>query len=229
MRHSILAVLVVPAFLAAAGSHAVRSAGTPGKQPHQSNSEWRQLFNGHDMDGWEHVGPGRFLVENGLLRTEGHMGLLWFTGEKFGNCELKVVYKVGKVDSNSGVFVRIGERPTDPWIGVHHGFEVQICDEEDDYHTTGVVYSLTKALARPEKTPGEWNTMLIKMKGTRVMVELNGVVVTDFDSTAPMRPRKQWYEPDRKPVRPEAGYIGLQNHDDKDSHVYFKEVSVRAL
>ena len=26
-------------------------------------SEWRQLFNGHDLDGWTHVGPGSFVIE----------------------------------------------------------------------------------------------------------------------------------------------------------------------
>ena len=34
-------------------------------------------------------------------------------------------------------------------------------------------------------------------------------------------------DPARGP-RPEAGYLGLQNHD-KDSVVFFKEVSVRSL
>jgi hypothetical protein len=199
-----------------------------GKPALVADEPWKQLFNGHDLEGWEHVGPGRFLVENGLMRTEGHMGLLWYTRQKFGNCQLHVVYKVEKKDSNSGVFIRIADRPADPWFAVHHGFEVQICDEEDDYHTTGVLYSITKALARPEKPAGEWNTMLIELKGTRVIVTLNGVAVTDFDTTGAWPARKQWYEP-QLGSRPEAGYIGLQNHDDKDSHVYFKEVSVRSL
>jgi hypothetical protein len=153
---------------------------------------------------------------------------LWYTRRKFGHCQLRVVYKVEKKDSNSGVFIRIADRLADPWFAVHHGFEVQICDEEDDYHTTGVLYSITKAMARPEKPAGEWNTMLIELKGTRVVVTLNGAVVTDFDTTGPWPARKQRYEPGPGP-RPEAGYIGLQNHDDKDSHVYFKEVSVRSL
>ena len=226
MGKRILAGLGLAILLNVAGAVVVRPSAP--RQP-QEKPEWRQLFNGRDLDGWEHTGPGRFLVEDGLLRTEGHMGLLWYTKQKLGNCELKVVYKVGKEDSNSGVFIRIADRPGDPWFGVHHGFEVQICDQEDDYHTTGVIYSITKALARPEKAPGQWNTMLIKMKATHVTVDLNGAVVTEFDSSQAMRPRKQWYEPDRKPIRPETGYIGLQNHDDKDSHVYFKEVSVRAL
>ena len=53
--------------------------------------EWRPLFDGKTLDGWEHVGPGRFVVENGALRTEGGMGLLWYTREKFGDATIRVV------------------------------------------------------------------------------------------------------------------------------------------
>src|SRR4051794_26264899 len=89
---------------------------------------WKPLFDGKSLDGWEHVGPGRFVVENGALRTEGGMGLLWYSREKLGDCEIKVVYRTGTERSNSGVYIRIADRPADPWFAVHHGFEVQIAD-----------------------------------------------------------------------------------------------------
>ena len=106
---------------------------------------WKQLFNGRDMDGWQMAGQGRFVVENGLLRTEGNMGLLWYTREAFGNCIIRVVYKTSEPSSNSGIFIRIADKPKDAWFGVHHGYEVQICDGQDEYHRTGAVYSLSKA------------------------------------------------------------------------------------
>src|SRR3954466_8017824 len=91
-------------------------------------SDWRPLFDGKTLDGWEHVGPGRFVVEDGQLRTEGGMGLLWHSREKLGDCVLRVVYKTKTPRSNSGVYVRIADKPADPWYAVHHGFEVQIAD-----------------------------------------------------------------------------------------------------
>ena len=27
---------------------------------------WKQLFDGKDLSGWKHVGPGSFIVEHGL-------------------------------------------------------------------------------------------------------------------------------------------------------------------
>ena len=50
-----------------------------------AQEEWTSLYNGTDMEGWNHVGEGKFLIEDGLLKTEGGMGLLWYTGEMFEN------------------------------------------------------------------------------------------------------------------------------------------------
>lgn len=191
---------------------------------------WRKLFDGKGLEGWEHVGPGRMVVEDGMLRTEGGMGLLWYTKEKLGDCTIRVVYKTTSPSSNSGVFIRIADKPKDEWYAVHHGFEVQICDSTDDFHRTGAIYSMSKATARPSKV-GEWNTMEITLQGRRILVTLNGVKVQDFDpETATIPERKKDYEPERGP-RPESGYFGLQNHDDfsKGNEVFFKEVSVRPL
>jgi hypothetical protein len=189
-------------------------------------SEWKQLFNGRDLAGWEHVGPGRFAVENGLLKTEGGMGLLWYTQEAFGNVVLRVVYRTEKKTDNAGVFIRIPEKPTEPWMPVNRGYEVQIDDSQDDYHTTGVLYSLTKALARPGKT-GEWNTLEITLDGPRIAVLVNGTKVTEYTEGQPVPPKRAAYEPDRGP-RAVSGYIGLQNHGSGDV-VYFKEVAVKPL
>jgi hypothetical protein len=188
------------------------------------------LFNGRDIDGWAHVGPGKFVIEDGLLRSEGGMGLLWYTREPFGNCKLLVVYKTTGAAANSGVFVRIAEPPKDEWFAVHHGYEVQICDSQDEYHRTGAIYSLAKSTSLASHPPGEWNTLEITLDGPRIRVSLNQVAVTDFDPAQSAPPRSKAFEPERGP-RPEAGYIGIQNHDDyaTGEHVTFKEISVQPL
>ena len=195
-----------------------------------SSSGFRPLFDGKSLDGWEHVGPGKMVLEDGALRTEGGMGLLWYTREPLGDCTIRVVYKTTSKLSNSGVFIRVDGKPKDEWYAVHHGYEVQICDDTDAFHRTGAVYSMSKATARPGKV-GEWNTMEITLKGQRIIVTLNGEQVQDFNpETATIPERKKQYEPERGP-RPTKGYFGLQNHDDvaKGTQVYFKEVSVKPL
>lgn len=197
------------------------------KQKMPAAGKFKPLFNGHDLSGWQHVGPGEFVVENGVLKTVGGMGLLWYTKEKIGNAVIRVVYKAPDDDGggNSGVFIRIPEKPTEPWMPVNKGYEVQIDDSDDDWHRTGVLYSFTKTLAQPEIQ--EWNTMQIVIQDERTTVFVNGTKVTDYVEGAPVPEKKHQHEPDRG-KRPASGYIGLQNHGEKDT-VYFKEVSVAKL
>lgn len=201
--------------------------GEPVAKP-DAEAEWRPLFNGEDLEGWDHIGPGQFVVEDGLLKTEGGMGLLYFAGEKFGDCDLRVVFKTTKKADNSGVYVRIAEKPDDPWYAVHHGYEVQIIDGDNPFRRTGSVYSFAEAKSKTSKPPGEWNTLEITLDGNLIHTKLNGEQVADFDPSGPvpkLNERGGMGDPEPGP-RPEAGYLGLQNHDDK-SVVYFKEVSVR--
>jgi hypothetical protein len=193
---------------------------------------WRPLFNGKDLTGWKHAGPGYMTVEDGMIRGHGGMGLLYWEGEKFGNCKIRVVFRMEKTNSNSGVFVRIPIIPYEEWMPVYYAHEIQIdnmpeLSGENDYHYTGMIYSLTKPLAKTGKPGPEWNTMEITLDGPRTIVYLNGVKVTDYTDGDPVPPREFDFEPYRGP-RPDYGYMGLQNHGDDDV-VYFKEVAVKPL
>ena len=215
------------ALFTAAGLSLALAAGPAARA--QPPGDWRPLFDGKTLDGWEHVGPGRFVVEDGQLRTEGGMGLLYNTKEKLGDCVIRVVYKLGTPRSNSGLYVRIAEKPAEPWYAVHHGFEVQIADGGKSARGTGSVYTFADARAQPAR-PGEWNTLEVTLRGNRVSTAINGTPVAEFDA-AELKPQATDKQGDGDPARgprPEAGYIGLQNHD-KDSTVFFKEVSVRPL
>lgn len=194
--------------------------------------EWRQLFNGKDLTGWQQVGPGSHYVEDSLLKSKGGMGLLVWTGEKFQDCIIRVVFAMRDSNSNSGVFIRIPTMPTEEWMPVNKGYEVQIDNNpeasgEDEYHYTGTLYSLTKPLAKTGKPGPQWNTMEITLAGPRTIVYLNGVKVTDYKEGDPVPEKKFDFEPDRGP-RPISGYIGIQNHSDVDV-VFFKEVAERPL
>jgi hypothetical protein len=197
-----------------------------------SDGEWTQLFNGKDLSGWKHVGPGSHMVEDGMIRSHGGMGLLYWTKKKFGHCVIRVVFKMQKFNSNSGVFIRIPIEPREEWMPVHYGYEVQIdnhpeTSNEDEYHITGTLYSLTKPLAKPGKPGPEWNTMEITIDGPRTIVYVNGEKVTDYKEGDPTPERKFNFEPQHG-RRPDEGYIGLQNHDEEDI-VFFKEVAVKNI
>jgi hypothetical protein len=213
-------LILIPAF--AAYGQPVRPAAGP------VPPGWRALFNGKDLDGWavaDARGKPAFTVEDGAIRTQPGNGLLWYAREKIGNATLRVVYRMSNPQGNSGIFIRIPEQPSNEAFAIHHGIEVQIDDRDDDWHLTGVLYSMTKALSRAFKPGGEWNTMDITLSGLRTIVKLNGALVTDYDGVSPVPPRAHDWEPQRGP-RPESGYIALQHHDDK-AVIYFREISVK--
>src|SRR5664280_2643648 len=195
----------------------------------------RQLFNGKDLAGWARIArhedapsgqqPG-FVVQDGLLVAipAAPEDDLWYSGEKIGNATLRVVYKVSARNANSGVFIRIPIQPKSEDDAINKGIEVQIDDTGDDYHCTGVLYSMTQAKARPYKPAGEWNTLEIALTGQRTVVKLNGVVATDYDGVSPVPPKNGQFEPDRGP-RPDAGYIAIQHHGGRPI-IWFKEITL---
>jgi hypothetical protein len=86
-------------------------AATAGAQ----ERSWRSLpliASGKVHPSWTHVGYGGFAVEGDSLRTECDekgMGLLVYKPERFGNCQIRVVYRSKDARSNAGVYVRIDE------------------------------------------------------------------------------------------------------------------------
>jgi hypothetical protein len=180
-----------------------------------------QLFNGTNLEGWQQVGLGRFRVENGVLVTEGGMGLLWYSALQFRNFELRIDWKVTKKDDNSGVFVRFPEpmdaaNDGDPWVAVNEGYEIQIDDEGapdgEMIHRTGAIYNVQAPMKVAAKPPGDWNTFVIRVEGQTYNVTLNGEpVITNFQGNRSVR-----------------GHIGLQNHSPKDQ-VFFRNIVVTPL
>src|SRR5258708_19247797 len=133
---------------------------------------------------------------------------------------MRVVCEMRGVNDKSGVFMRIPLEPREEWMPVHYGYEVQIdnhpeTSNEDEYHITGTLYSLTKPLAKPGKPGPEWNTMVITLDGPRTIVVLNEVTVTDYTEGQPVPERKFNFQPQHAP-RPIHRSIALQTHLDND-------------
>jgi hypothetical protein len=81
----------------------------------QPERPWRALpltTGGKTDASWAQIGYGRMVVDDNSLRTECDakgMGLFLYTKERFGNCQIRVVYRSQDSKSNAGVFIRIDE------------------------------------------------------------------------------------------------------------------------
>ena len=188
---------------------------------------WRALSlvaDGKVDAAWKQIGGGRFVVDDGTLRGESDetgMGMLLYSTEAFGNCQIRVVFRGKETRSNAGVFIRIAdgvlkiaenkevrkklsqdeekdesEKELGPWHPVHRGFEVQISEIGDEQHRTGSIYSLAKAAPLPPLAADGWRTMVITLKGNHIDVHVDGKHVCSFDSETTNFPeRKQYWEP----------------------------------
>jgi hypothetical protein len=172
------------------------------------------IFDGKTMNGWKMAGEGKFVVveSDASLQSEGGMGLLWYTENKYKNFILKLVWKVSDEGDNSGVFVRFPDPDDNPNIAVRDGYEIQIDDKAaNSTHQTGAIYDFAAPNKIVSKPPGQWNTMEIQVINQSYTVIINGEKVTEFTGS-----------------RLTEGYIGLQAHDDK-SKVSFRNIMVKAI
>jgi len=179
-------------------------------------SRWNWRYSKH---GWNHYGPGHFELDEktGVLKSQGGMGLLWYSVRKWRDFVLDLEFQCAQKNTNSGIFYRIPDLPTsDDYI--YHSFEVQIYDAGEGIHRTGAVYDAEAPVKEASRPTGAWNHLKISCQGKRIRVELNGVQVVDWE----MEPRGKI-----KDFAAE-GYIGLQNHD-SIAPVYFRNIFAKEI
>lgn len=178
--------------------------------PLRGGAEWRPLFNGQDLEGWEVMGDAAFeVLPEGVLRIDGatmtrRSSLR--TLEEFGDFELRLSFRP-HTSANSGVFFR--GRGGDAWP---RSYEAQI-DNNDAQWFTGAIYGLMPALEL-RAFDNRWNHMRIRAKDAEISVVVNGKTVVDMASS--------------KHADYPEGWIALQGHD-PDSIVDFKNIELRPL
>lgn len=85
-------------------------------------ADWRSLpliKDGKVAPEWQQAGWGTFVVEGDAIRTEPSekgLGVLVFTKEKLGDCQIRIVYRPQSVRCNAGVHIRMDDGIL-KWIG----------------------------------------------------------------------------------------------------------------
>lgn len=204
----------------AGGAGVPGDAGVPSESIGKaSESNYKSLFDGKSLDGWQQVGGGQesWKVEDGLLICTGKRGSWLRSSNEYGDFNLRLEYKL-KPAGNSGVYVRVPEN------GSHHGqdagVEIQILDDSHPryaklkpYQFSGSVYAVAAARQRVARPAGQWNCLEINCRGRDYRVTHNGLVVVDAKAS-------DFPELNR---RLPAGYLGLQNHSEE---VYFRNLRI---
>ena len=141
---------------------------------------WVTLLDGSSMNGWYPVGNANWRVEDGAVvadKLTGKATGFLVTDKSYRDFELHAEFWVSH-DANSGIYMRCGNPQvfTDKIC-----YEANIFDErKDPSYGTGAVTNFAKVSPIP-KAGGQWNTYDITLKGTHIVVVLNGVRTAEFD------------------------------------------------
>jgi hypothetical protein len=130
-----------------------------------------------------------------------------YAPERFGNFELHLEFKLAK-KANSGVFLRA--EPNDP---VYRGFEVQVLEDygkAPDKNSCGSLYDVATPMFNMSRPAGEWNSYDITVKGTELIVYMNGWMVLHTDLGKMTKPLGKFKAPFAK--YPLEGNLLLQDH-----------------
>lgn len=185
--------------------------------------EWISLYNGEDLTGWkasEHADT--FRVEDGLIVASGERSHLFYTGpvgdadfDDFEwRCEVMLL-----PGSNSGMFFHT-EYQEEGWP--NKGYEAQLNNTQRDRKKTGGLYDVADVMDDSPAVDNEWFTQHVIVSGNRVIVKVNGEVVTDYTE-----PKGAAGDAERRPGRTlSSGTIALQGHD-PGSTAKFRKIEIK--
>lgn len=192
-------------------------------QQTQDKDGWMSLFDGKSLKGWK-VGENAssFRIEKGSIVANGPKAHLFYDGNienhTFKNFEFKtrVMTTPG---SNSGIYFHTVYQQEN-WPD--KGFEVQVNNSQSDWKRTGSLYDIQNVKEVYVKD-NEWFTEHIIVRGQRVIIKINDIVVIDY--TEPANPLRAENHAHRLIDR---GTFAFQAHD-PNSLVYFKDIMVKIL
>ncbi len=150
--------------------------------------------------------------ETGWKRYDAY---LWFP-EQYQDFVCRFDFKLGD-SGNSGFYFRISDQ-SDATL---HGFEIQLKDdygkEELGPHDVGGVIKTSGPKVNAVKPAGEWNEMIVRLKGSKLMVKLNDQTVQQVDL--------EKARPKDKPLA-KKGWIAIQDHGQE---FWVRNVRIREL
>lgn len=150
-------------------------------------------------------------VTNGVLQPEGERGSWLMSEKEYGDFILEYEFKLGET-GNSGLALRAPMKG-DP---AFDGMELQMADfrynpSAKDSELTGGLY---RALAPTKQVyrPTEWNTYHVELRGSHILVILNGEKIQDADLNTQTNTVKRHDNTLAVPLkeRPRRGHIGFQ-------------------
>lgn len=185
------------------------------------------VFNGRDFSGW--AGPvDEYVIQDGALSCRpGKGGTIYTTGE-YTDFVARLEFAVPK-GGNNGLAIRYPGSGDTAYVGM---CELQVLDEGyapakggtlDARQAHGSAYGMIAAVQGYQRPAGEWNFQEVTVRGSRIIVELNGVVILDGDLAKVTEFMGNRPHPGKDRA---SGHFGFAGHNDP---VRFRSVQIKRL
>jgi len=165
------------------GTHnIVKKMGTESEE--ELLTDWTPLFNGQNLDNWQHAGKASWTVKRGSIVAtagpKGQGGDLW-TKAAYQNYLLAVTFRV-TWPIHAGIWLRAAAREPGP--------RIEIFESREPMAFTGSVWVPGKGIALANMRqdlldPESWNTISVKVQADRIQVWLNAEEVGAVRVIAP--------------------------------------------
>lgn len=183
------------------------------------------VFNGRDFDGW--AGPiDDYEVREKSIVCRPHKGGTIHTQAKYSDFIARVEFKLPP-GGNNGLAIRYPGEGDTAYVGM---CELQILDDTapqyaklDPRQYCSSIYGMVAAHRNYLRPLGDWNYEEVTVKGSKIKVEMNGVVVVDADVAKVTQFMADSAHPGKDRT---SGNFGFAGHDDP---VMFRNISIKPL
>lgn len=190
-----------------------------------SGADFKTAFDGQTFDGWE--GPvANYQIENGTLLCKPGKGGTIYTKEQYQDFQARLEFRLPP-GGNNGLAIRYPGKGDSAYVGM---CELQILDDTADKYKkldprqfNGSAYGMAAPHLGFLRPVGEWNFMLVTVKGPTIQVELNGtrILNTDLSKVTEYLGKSPHPGKDRT-----EGHFGFCGHGDA---VSFRNIAIRKL
>ena len=204
-----------------------RDTAVPPPAASEADEGFAPLFNGRDLAGWT-GGGGGYAAEDGkiVVHPERGGGNL-YTEKEYADFVLRFEFKLWPAANNG-----LGIRAPLGGDAAYAGMELQILEDGSPvywglkpYQYHGSIYGVVPARRGVLRPAGEWNAEEVTVRGRRVTVAVNDVVVVDADLDAASAGGT--IDGNAHPgLKRETGHIGFLGHG---SILEFRNIRIKEL
>ncbi|HEX7086815.1 MAG TPA: DUF1080 domain-containing protein [Vicinamibacterales bacterium] len=189
------------------------------------DGEFTSIFNGRDWTGW--TGPVQnYQIVDGAIVCKPDAGGTIYTEKIYRDFVVRLEFKLPEA-GNNGLAIRYPGQGDTAYVGMT---ELQVLDNEHPKYATldprqyhGSAYGMAAAHRGYLRPVGEWNYQEVTVKGSTIVVELNGTRILDADLSTITEFAGDHPHPGKDRTE---GHFGFAGHRDP---VAFRNIRIKEL